>query len=415
MASLNFYLEKRRDQNGRIRRENVPVLLYFSFDGHRLQMNTGEKISTNQWDVNLQRVSDSAPGSRQVNAYLELLADEVIQTYREARAEGIKPGPEYLRKNLRTRPGRTSHSFFEILMRFINGNSEKWSIHTFRKIKTNYNHLREFEASTGYRIDFNRINEDFYERYVRFFHDKGQSNATIYKNLMVLKWFLNWATRQGYNKYSYFRDYQFPWDHRYKADPVNYYLEWEEIMKLYHTPIDEENSDHARNIFCFLCFTGLKYSDLRSITKNLVTERGVRLMHRESGSFIPLNRFSAEIINRYRAENTGNNIFPDMHTVTVNRLIKKAGRKAGLTDSFSLTLVSENNKQIKEVPKYQVLSTKVARNSFIVHALRLGMPEKVIQEITGLKNLSGIDKFMQPDIPEVEKEMVKFDSLAFKA
>jgi len=409
MASLNFYLEKRRDKEGRIRTENVPVLLYFSFDGKRLQVNTGEKINFDQWDIEKQRVGVSVPGSQQVNACLELLADEVIQIYREARAVGIQPGPEYLRKNLKARPRRTSHSFFEILMRFINSNSEKWSIHTFRKIKTNYNHLREFETQTGYRIDFNRINQDFYERYIQFFLDKGHTNATVYKNLMVLKWFLNWATRKGYNKQTFYRDYQFPWEHSYKADPVDYYLEWDEIMKLYHASIPDENSDHARNIFCFLCFTGLKYSDLRSITTNMITEKGIRLLHRRSDAFIPFNKFSSEIISKYQQESSGSQIFPVMHIVTFNRLIKQVGKTAGLTIPFQLTLKNENEKQAKEVPKYQVLSTKVARNSFIVNSLQLGIPIQVIIQITGLKTLTGISKFIQSTAIELEQEIAKFD------
>ena len=412
MASLNFYLEKRKDKNGRIRNENVPILLYFSFDGQRLQLNTGEKINLSQWDPGKQRVSESLPGSKQINACLELLADEVVQTYREARAAGIKPGPEYLRSNIRSRPRPTNRSFFEILIRFINSNSENWSIHTFRKVKTNYNHLREFESKTGYRIDFNRINEDFYERYVRFFTDKGHSNATVYKNIMVLKWFLNWATRNGYNKQSYYRDYQFPWEHNHKADPVDYYLEWDEIMKLYEAAIEDENTQHARNIFCFLCFTGLKYSDLRSVSKNHVTEKGIKLLHRKTGASVPLNRFASEIITRYREKSTGSQIFPEMHIVTLNRLIKKAGRSAGLTGPFRLTMENENEKLVKEVPKYQILSTKVARNSFIVHSLQLGIPMQVIMQITGLKTLSGVNKFIHSTVPELEKEIVKFNQLA---
>ncbi|MBL7112872.1 MAG: site-specific integrase [Bacteroidales bacterium] len=413
MASLNIYLEKRRDKEGRIRTKNVPVLLYFSFDGQRLQLNTGEKINFDQWDYEKQRVGESIPGSKQVNACLELLADEVIQTYREAKAAGIKPGPEYLRQNLKARSRRTGHPFFEILMKFINSKSEKWSIHTFRKIKTNYNHLREFETKTGYTLDFNRINQDFYEKYINFFLDKGNSNATVYKNLMILKWFLNWATRKGYNKQTFYREYQFPWEHDYKADAVDYYLEWDEIMKLYHASVPDENSDHARNIFCFLCFTGLKYTDLRSIRANLITEKGIRLMHRKADAFVPFNKFSSEIITKYQQEGAGNQIFPNMHIVTLNRLIKQVGKKAGLTGPFHLTLENENEKLAKEVPKYQILSTKVARNSFIVHALQLGIPIQVIMQITALKTLSGVNKFIQSTATELEKEIVKFDGLVY--
>ena len=141
----------------------------------------------------------------------------------------------------------------------------------------------------------------------------------------------------------------------------------------------------------------------------MITEKGIRLMHRRSDAFIPFNKFSSEIISKYQQESSGSLIFPVMHIVTFNRLIKQVGKTAGLTIPFQLTLENENEKHAKEVPKYQVLSTKVARNSFIVHSLQLGIPIQVIIQITGLKTLTGISKFIQSTAMELEQEIAKFD------
>jgi site-specific recombinase XerD len=86
-------------------------------------------------------------------------------------------------------------------MLFIDENHNKWSIHTLRKIRTNYHHLRKFAETEQIEIEFSRIDRNFLEQYIRFLRIKyNHSNNTISKNLDVLKWFLNWATTRGYNK-----------------------------------------------------------------------------------------------------------------------------------------------------------------------------------------------------------------------
>ena len=97
--------------------------------------------------------------------------------------------------------------------------------------------------------------------------------------------------------------------------------------------------------------------------------------------------------------------------MTVNRLIKKAGKKAGLTSPFKLVTGNENNRETRVVPKYQILSTKVARNSFIVHALKLGISAQAIMQVTGLKTLPVINKFLPSASADIEREWVKFDQI----
>ena len=70
MASVRFYLEKRRDANGHIRRTRVPILAYFSFEGKRLQLTTGERIDFSDWDFQEQQAMPDSRGGKQLNLYL---------------------------------------------------------------------------------------------------------------------------------------------------------------------------------------------------------------------------------------------------------------------------------------------------------------------------------------------------------
>ncbi len=395
MASVNFYLEKRRDQEGRIKTRNVPVLLYFSYDGRRLQLNTGEKTDFENWDAEAQKVRETVPSCNQINAYLNSLAMEVTNLYREARQLGIKPGNAYFRDNLKNRKTHSGVKFFDIFMKFIDDKNDKWSIYTFRKIKTNYRHLRDFSEKSGYMIDFDRINEDFYRKYIDFFHRKGHTNATILKNLNVLKWFLNWSTDRGYNKNMYYRDFRFPWNPSFKADPADQYLEWNELMALYQAELKEQCLYEARDVFCYMCFTGLKHVHIRLLSMSTDIQNNIQLLESQGKGnlFMVFYEYAQEIFNRYKENSPGNRILPEISNADMNKYIKAVGRMAGINQPVNIQINKGFERLTREIPKYQLLSTKVARNTFIFHALRLGLPLQIIMRITGLKTLNSINKF----------------------
>ena len=395
MASVNFYLEKRRDQKGRLRTWNVAVLLYFSYDGRRLQLHTGEKTDFEKWDFKRKKIREEVASSEQINAYLDSMAMEVMNLYREARKLGIKPGNDYFRENLRKRKTHSGGDFFNVYMKFIEKKNENWSIHTFRKIKTNYRHLRDFSDKSGYMIDFDRINEDFFRKYIDFFHHKGHTNATILKNINVLKWFLNWSTQKGYNKNLHYRQFRFPWNSSFKADPADQYLEWEELMGVYRAEITEQRLSDARDMFCFMCFTGLKYAHLRPMGVSYGIQSHIQLLSSQgnenhTGTFY---QYAQEILDRYKESSSGNRILPEISNVEMNKRIKTVGRIAGINQPVRIQIIKGYEKLAREVPKYHLLSTKVARNTFIFNALRLGLPLQTIMRITGLKTFHSINKF----------------------
>ncbi len=65
MATAKFFIEKRRDKTtGKIKTENVPIRLVFSFNGLSLTLTTGEKINAKHWDQKSQRVRKTARGGK---------------------------------------------------------------------------------------------------------------------------------------------------------------------------------------------------------------------------------------------------------------------------------------------------------------------------------------------------------------
>ncbi len=397
MASVRYYIEKRRDQQGRIRTQKVPILMYFSFDGKRLQLNTGERVNAGDWDEEKQVLKPGVPGSKQINRYLASLGEEVLSVYREARETGKKPGTHYMREQLKYQRRKDHIGFFDVFMRFIDENHSRWSIYTFRKIRTTYNHLRRFSEAEQIDIEFNRIDRDFLDRYVRFFRIKyNHSNNTIVKNLNVLKWFLNWATERGYNKSVLYRDYELTWETGPRVRTADLVLDWEELMRISHYEPGSRSLKEVRDIFCFMCFSGIKLSRVYQLKQSNVLGDQVRMPGKGGMDYyhLPLNERASQILAEYRDRNyPGDACFPHYSNPYFNQLLKQLGKEAGVNHFISLEIHAGPERGIRQVPKYQILSSKIAVNTFLFNGLRLGVSAETLAFVTDSKTLAAIERF----------------------
>lgn len=415
MASAKFYLEKRKDENGRTRMKHVPILLYFSFDGKRLQLNTGERIDFSDWDFNAQRILMSARGSKELNRYLQSLADEVTGIYLDARTMGLNPGTDYLRNQMKYNRRKENISFFDVFMLFIDENHHRWSIHTFRKIRTTYHHLRKFAETEQIEIGFNRIDKTFMEQYIRFFRIKyNHSNNTISKSMDVLKWFLNWATRRGYNKSLLYKEFQFEWVSKPRFNQSDLVLDWEELMRIWKfEPISAELVE-VRDIFCFMCFSGIKLSRIYQLKSSNVYSGYISLQG--NGKYqtfnLPLNDRANGIISQYfEQEGLDDNIFPYYRHPDFNRLLKQLGKNAGINRFVNLSIYSGTERGSRQVPKYELLSSKVAINTFLFNGLKLGISAEVLSFMTDRKTMASIDRIRPVLENAAFDDILKFDNL----
>lgn len=415
MASVRFYLEKRKDENGRTRTKQVPILLYFSFDGKRLQLNTGERINFSDWDFRAQRVLAPARGSQAMNRYLQSLADEVMGIYLEARTIGLNPGTDYLRKQIKYNRRKESIGFFDVFMLFIDENHQRWSIHTFRKIRTTYNHLRKFEETEQIEIEFSRIDRNFLEQYIRFFRIKySHSNNTISKNLDVLKWFLNWATTRGYNKSLLYKEFQLEWISKPRLKQSDLVLDWEELMRIWQFEPLSPQLTEVRDIFCFMCFSGLKLSRIYQLKSSNVYPGYIKLQG--NGKFqsynLPLNERAYGIISRYiYKEGPDGNCFPYYRHPDFNRYLKQLAKDAGINRFVNVSFYSGTEKGSRQVPKYEVFSSKVAINTFLFNGLKLGISAEVLSFLTERKTFASVDRIRPVLENAAYDDIKKFDNL----
>lgn len=91
--------------------------------------------------------------------------------------------------------------------------------------------------------------------------------------------------------------------------------------------------------------------------------------------------------------------------------LKRLAERAGIDAPFTKTYYIGSERREQTLPKYKIISSHVARRTFVTVALTLGIPAEVVMKWTGHKDY----KTMRPYMDIVDKlkkqNMQKFDTL----
>lgn len=376
-GDVRFNLKVEKDKT-----ENLQIFLVFSFDGKRLRYYTGKRVNKNQWDVKNQRVKSNVDVGASINAFLKSLSNLVSTEYNNAKALGIKPSVEFLRNKLLAFNFKGGDDFFSSFQEFIDRSKNEKAHRTVQKYTSTKNHLEKFSTWAGYKLDFESINLKFEEKFRDYLvTQKKHNNNTIAKTFKVLKVFLNYAIDAGKTKNIDFLKFK---AREYEGEII--FLTWDELMKLYSKDdISSESLKRVRDIFCFGCFTGLRFSDIMNLKIENVKNGSiyVNTIKNKKSAIIPLNKYSQTIVEQYMNYSEDGFLFPKISNQKMNDYLKDLGKEAKLTEKITTVSFKGSDRTENTKEKHELLTSHVARKTFITNALDRGMPSEVIMDITG--------------------------------
>ena len=182
----------------------------------------------------------------------------------------------------------------------------------------------------------------------------------------------------------------------------------------YQFTVNHRGLEAVRDVFCFQCFTGLRYSDVAKLKKvevNLAGGYFTTVTKKTTDSLkIELNKYSRAILEKYGGEKIKSGLaLPVISNAKMNDYLKEIGRMAGI-DAPQRVVYFKGATRFEEIhPKWELLTTHCGRRTFVVNALMLGIPAEVIMSWTGHKDY----KAMRPYIKIVDtlkvSEMEKFN------
>jgi len=144
--------------------------------------------------------------------------------------------------------------------------------------------------------------------------------------------------------------------------------------------LEEENKKtmvRVRDVFCFCCFTSLRYSDVANLSRSDVRSTFISIVTQKTSNSlkIELNMFSKAILDKYKNVHFPNDkVLPVISNVKMNLHLKDMCEIVGINESRRI-ICFNGNKRIKEVQKeYKFITTHSGRLTFISNAIFLGIP-----------------------------------------
>lgn len=417
-CKVNFYPEKRKDKTGKLITENVPITLFFSFEGQRLMYFTGYRIDLDKWDTKLQHVTPNCfnrdgVSSSEINDHLDEIKTKVKGIYVKMKVNGQLRSIPAIRDELKDAMGNEQKSpdFYEVWDKFIAKEGYKWTAGTAKRFEVNKGLLQEFERVKHYKLSFPAINETFFEKYVSFLKDdRNHQNSTIKKNIKSLKWVLNWATLKRFNTNLFYKSYQHELKELKKKQV--FALTWEELLKVYNLKIDSLHLDRVRDCFCFCCFTGLRYSDVYNLNRINIKNNHIEFTTVKTGDtlIIELNQYSRAILNKYAdVPLPDNKALPVISNQNFNIYLKDLGKLAGLTGDVEIIYFQGSDRKVKAVKQWQLLSTHTGRRTFVSTAVYFDIPTEIIMQWTGHSDSKMLDRYINISGKQKTKQMNKFN------
>lgn len=411
--------------------------------GQIVAFNVGYRVKLDMWVKEAQRCK---PGSThgvkktsatEINYEIQRLENLATLVFKSFEVRGIIPTPNEFRETFNNENKKelgysieepAEKSFFDYFDEFTKtmGAQNNWTNATYTKFNSIKSHLTDFNS----KLSFETLSDEDLIKFVSHLHKAGQRNTTIAKNVAFVKWYLRWAFGKGYYKGLLHANFK----PKLKGTDGNQkeviHLTWDELINLYEfnfkeakkeieegvfIPLDAENAkamERIRDVFCFTCFTGLRYSDVAKLSKVDVKPDHIMIVTQKTvdGLKIELNKYSKAILEKYSKSNLANDkALPVISNAKMNEQLKVMAKIVGFKEPQRIVYF-KGSERIEEVhPKHTLITTHCGRRTFIVNSLYLGIPAEVVMRWTGHSDYKAMKPYVKIVDDLKEQEMNKFN------
>lgn len=404
-----FLLDKEKDKPDSKLRYRI------KWDGNTVAFNVGYRVDNNKWVAEAQRCKPNTTHGKKkisaatINSEINRLEEIVNDTFFFFEQTGHIPTSLEFRDEVNKRNGKIvekeKKTIFDCYQQFIieQGKENSWSENTYRKHKSAMNHLKKFAPE----LTFADLTHEGLSHLVDYFmsievdNEIGMNNYTAKKYINLTKWFLKWASEKGYNNELAFVTFK----EKLKTVPVKViFLEWDELMKVYNATFpDAPHLETAKDVFCFQCFTSLRYSDVYNLKKTDVYNGYITITTIKTGEplKIELNKYSKAILEKYK-DIESISALPVPSNRKLNKYVKDVCKACEINEPVCRTYY-KGVERIDEIhPKYELIGTHCGRKTFICNALMMGIAPNIVMKWTGHRDYQAMRPYI--DIADKAKE-----------
>jgi integrase len=238
-------------------REIVYLVLYVS--RKKVLFNTGVKVEPDLWDHKAKKIRKEHPNASDFNLIIKNAESRLTNALVKFKLQNRQILPKAL-KDEYSRPSQDV-DFLEFMGNEITRRDAELTETTAKHHRSHLNKLKEFKKV----VTFAELDEDFFQELNKWMKVKKKNGAnTRHSTLKTIRTYVNIARRKGIIKHNPFQRMPVK-----KTIPDRVFLEPEELESLKKRYLKETlRSKHQKVLrhFLFGCYTGLRISDIRSIS-----------------------------------------------------------------------------------------------------------------------------------------------------
>lgn len=353
----------------------VEFEIYFSRTD-RVYISTKIIIESKFWDDKTKEVNLKHPDHIIHNLKIKALKERIYAIEANTREKGETLSGDALKSRLtKIPPAITFNDYFE---RQIEVDRYTLKESTYRRIKSVLKNFNNFRIVSFADCD---------TQFIREYHNhllKTMQRTTTPKNHKVISKYMRRAVEDNLLKKNPYVNFKIP-----PFATRRVFLTADELESIRTKNIKIERLAVVRDMFIFMCNTGMEYSDMMKLTSDDITEINenkyiIKSRVKVEGEIqaIPLFPEALEIINKY-SNGTGF-IFPRRSNQRLNSY---------LTEIAAICSI--------EKP----LSTIVARHTFATLLLTRGMPLESVSHILGHTNTKTTRIYAKMIISKIENDL----------
>ncbi|MEG0927170.1 site-specific integrase [Chryseobacterium sp.] len=337
-----------------------PIYLRAFLKGKKVETATPVAIPLRDWSLRNQRVKSQNNHHERYNMILDAIDKKSIKLLVDNFLNEEYPLSltQFKDRLLAINVYSAEHSFTDYILGYLEENKTKFKIETWFGYKSQISKMLKFKKE----ILFSDINEKFINDYREYMLNTLSNNEnTASKSLRVLRTFVNISMRFGYIKTN-----PFQYTSIKKVDGKRDFLSIEELNRLtdYYSK-DNFTKSIEKDIlgyFLFACYTGLRYSDLKTFSTSSIINNSIHLRMHKTGYLvnIPLSMKTKQFIPDIPFSDTC--VFRVYCNKVTNRILKQIGA---------------------ELKFNKKLTCHVARHTFATVSISLGIPIEVVSKLLG--------------------------------
>ena len=252
---------------------NTAILCRITIDGKNAAITTGEECKVSEWNT-----KQGLTTNRKTNQRINEFRDLVKKTYRDILVKDGVVSVELIKNRLQ---GIATNPTTLLAVSKAELQAVKESVGRSRAEGTYLNlfysdrNLREFVENKGVQdISIGTITEDLFEEYRFFLKKRGLKASTINSNLCWLSRLMFRAVSKRIIRCNPFENAKYE-----KEEKKIRFLQKSDVMKLMAMRMNDKETELARLMFVFSCFTGLAISDMENLEYKHIQTAAVGQMY----------------------------------------------------------------------------------------------------------------------------------------